>query len=196
MATISIGPGATNRAGGVGFGTYTDIDKNNPSNGSGTLQAVAMYLTSNATGIKIGTFYQHATSNTYYYCRDSAVIAPQTAGAKRIVTTDSGGNALAIKVCMGDYLGMYITAGAIKRDTTGYSSVWYVAGDKCSSGALDSYIEIAGNAFSIEASGATPVVGGGGWTQFKTMMGTNIAVISKAPGIAMGDIESVWGINV
>ncbi len=195
MATIAVGPGATDRAGVVSNASYTYIDLNGPSDGSGDLKAVDCYLVANATGIKFGTFYRHATSNTYYYCRDSAVIAPMAGGAKRTATTDSGGTALAIKVCMGDYLGIFTVLSQIERDATGYSSFMYLNADACNSGDLADYAEAAGDAISIFASGATPAAGGA-WTQMAKACGQSFDLIYSMPGITKDATSKVVGIAV
>ena len=196
MAVITIGPGATDRAGAMTFDGYTDIDFNVPATGSGTLKAIDFWFTSGPTGFKAGTFYRHATSNEYWYCRDSAVIAPVSPGSKVTVTTDSGGTALSINVNLGDYFGMYCVTGQIERDTTGYSGVYFYGGDGCNSGDLAQYAWLSGDAFSAFASGATPAAGGGAWTQFASANGQSFDLIYSMPGIAKDVTSKVQGMTV
>jgi hypothetical protein len=195
MATISIGPGATDRLSSLVVAGYTQIDMNKPATGSGTLTAIDLWFYVNAYGVKVGTFARSTVSNTYFTCRDSVMLAPVTAGSKATRTTDSGGAAIALAVCQGDCIGIHVTSGVIERSIGG-SGIYYLAGDNCGSGDIGAYTLIAGAIPSIFASGATPAAGGGAWTQFSKANGQAFDLIYSMPGIKKDDTAKVIGIAV
>jgi hypothetical protein len=151
MATIDVGPGATNRASSANTAAnYTFIDLNNPANDTGTLDTFEIYAYENMSGVKMGTFYK---DDPYYPNRDYESIGNVTAGSKQTFT---GKNC---DVESGDYLGIGATGGKIERDTSGY--YYYVADDADDFGTSNFQVKsyISGDALSIYATGETAAAG-------------------------------------
>jgi hypothetical protein len=186
MADIDIGSGATNRSGSVSGGGYTDIDLNNPANGTGTLTSVEIWANTDLANCEVGTFY--LDSGTTYVCRSSAVIGAVTAGAKR--TTDVSGTPITVNT--GDYLGIYYTSGKLERDTEGNNGLMYYYGKAITALDSQSYTFLAGDALSIYATGTVTAA----WTNIAKLDGVAIASISKVDGIVVGSIAKVCGVAV
>ena len=79
MAVIDIGPGATDRATATGLAGYTRICMDNPANDTGTLVSCELWMTSNGSNVKFGTFYG---SGTDYTSRDYETIGTAIRGAE------------------------------------------------------------------------------------------------------------------
>jgi hypothetical protein len=151
MATIDVGPGATNRASSVNTAAnYTFIDKNNPANDTGTLDTFEIYAYENMSSVKMGTFYRDVS---YYPNRDYESIGAVSAGSKQTFT---GKNC---DVVSGDYLGIGATGGKIEKDTSGYSSYVIDDADDFGTGNFQVYASADGDALSIYATGATAAAG-------------------------------------
>lgn len=121
MATIDIGPGATERAGNLPANTKAFIMLGNPANASGTLdtfEIFAVYDTMNGT--KLGTFHG---SGTDYTMRDYESIGNVNYGSKQTFT---GKNC---DVESGDFIGWFATYGWLSAATSGGSGVYWYAGD-------------------------------------------------------------------
>ena len=142
MAIIDIGGGATNRAAAQPFGS-TFVDGNNTANATGTLTSCQIWFNTAGSGVKIGTFYGTPPNFT---SRDVETIGNVTAGSAQEFT------GLSIDVQVGDYLGIYWSGGNIEYDTSGYSGVWYKAGDQFGAGS-QAYSALAGDGLSIYAEG-------------------------------------------
>ena len=114
MATIDIGPGATDRASYRTISVLqTIIDLNNPANDTGTLDTFEIFAnTSNMTNVKIGTF---SGSGTSYDDRDYETIGTVTYGSKQTFT---GKNC---DVSSGDYLGFSADGGKIELTGSGFA---------------------------------------------------------------------------
>lgn len=184
MATIDVGPGATDRS-AYQFGGYTFIDLANPANDSGTLTSVEVwaYYTI-ASGMKVGTF---SRSGDIFTPNDYDTIGEVVSGAKRTFT-------VSIAVASGDYLGFWWDDAdhsgpeAIDFDPSGGSGIYYKDGDYFSAGA-QTYTEIVNRIFSIYATGETST------TSIKTLNGTAIADLSKWNGITIGSYKTINGIS-
>jgi hypothetical protein len=150
MATIDVGPGATDRGSYITYGN-TVVDINNPANGTGTLDTFEIFAVSgyDLTNTAIGTF---SGSDTSYDDRDYETIGSVTSGSKQTFT---GKNC---DVSSGDFLGVYHSNGRIERDTSGYSGIYYKVGNKFNTGA-NTYGLYSGDAISIYATGETAAAG-------------------------------------
>jgi hypothetical protein len=104
--TIDVGPEATDRAVSKIWG-YTILSLENPSNTSGTLNKVQFWFHTDASDVKVGTFYG---SSTDYTCRDFEVIGTVSSGSLKTFT------GLDIDVEVGDLIGYYCTAGELDSD--------------------------------------------------------------------------------
>ena len=186
MATIDIGPGATNRAGSVSGAGYTDIDANNPANASGTLTSVEIWANTDLSDCEVGTFY--TSDHVTFTCRDSAVIGAVTAGSKQ--TFDVSGTP--INVQTGDYLGIYYTAGKLERDSTGYDGLYWYYGEAIDATDSASFTYLAGDALSIYATGTVTAA----WSNIAKLDGVAIASVSKIGGTVVGSIAKVCGVAV
>jgi PKD repeat protein len=131
-AAIQIGPGATNRSSSVTSAGYTDLEKNNPANADGTITSLELWFNTNATGVRVGTFFKTGTNT--YQCRDSATLGSVTAGSTRTFTSDSSGNPLSIDVKTGDLIGWYISTGSIEADRSGGNGWYYYHGESIDPG--------------------------------------------------------------
>ena len=148
---IDIGSGATDR-GTTNTGGYTAIDLANPANANGVLTSVEFWFGTDATGVKVGTFYGTAPDFTP---RSVATIGNVTSGSKQTFT------GLSISVQTGDYLGFFSTTGDIDYELTGGSDVYIKLGDQFGAG-LQTYTQNAGDVQSVYATGVdTP-----GWVTF------------------------------
>jgi hypothetical protein len=155
MATIDIGPGATNRASTISLASTarTYVDLNNPANDTGTLTSFEIFINgANALGVKMGTF---SGSEQRWDDRDYESIGTVTYGSAQTFT---GKNC---DVSANDCLGIYVdlsTGSSLERDTDGYNNVCSVTGDKFGGGS-NLYTTVVGDAISIYATGATAAAG-------------------------------------
>jgi hypothetical protein len=148
MAVIDIGSDASNRSSDFGVATFVTL--NNPANDTGVLDTFEVYLASNVSGLKIGTF---SKSGDYFTPRDFEGIGIASSGSKQTFT---GKNC---DVSSGDYLGVYYTEGKIDKDNTGGDGVYYyISGDGF--GGTYIYTLLNGDIMSAYATGTT----GGGAT--------------------------------
>jgi len=155
MTAIDMGSGATDR--GTSDADYTNINKGNPANATGTITSIEIWSNTNLdNGAKIATFF--LVSGTNFSTRDSVTIGAVTSGSKQTFTTDSSSNAIALEVESGDYIGIYFSDGAIEYDNSGCSGVWSTTGDKipCTDQSFTLYSD---DAVSVYATGATVEVG-------------------------------------
>jgi hypothetical protein len=145
--SIDIGRGAVSAAGSWEGQTYAD--KNNPANGTGTLDTWELWCITNATGVEVATFY--VVSGNNLSTRDSESIGSVTSGSKQ---TFSG---LSTDVATGDYAGYYSATGGIAIETSGYLGSWYKTGDyiTCSNTAFSVWADVA---ISIYATGTEPPI--------------------------------------
>lgn len=141
MTVIDIGPGATNR-GSEYPNERTYISLSNPSNGTGILDTMEVWLTNNASVCKVGTFYGSSTS---YTPRDYESLGAIVAGAKRTLT------GLNCSVLSSDYLGGFANSQGFERDTGG--TTYEKVGDQFSAG-TQTY-DSRSDTPSIYATGAT-----------------------------------------
>jgi hypothetical protein len=108
---IDVGPGATALPYAYTTG-YTIICHDNPANAAGTVTEVEVWVYANATGVKIGMFYQSGTPGQWT-CRSHVTLGNVASGAKR---TFSG---LSLPCQVGDCIGLYLAAGTIRYDAGG-----------------------------------------------------------------------------
>jgi hypothetical protein len=123
---------------------YTLIEVSNPCNASGTITKVRMFFSTNATGVKVGTFYG---SGTDYTCRASASIGNVSSGAAVEYT-------VSLAVQSGDFLGIYVASGTIMAATSGGAGNYFKSGDQTAAGQQvysNSYAET--NVLSLYATG-------------------------------------------
>jgi len=152
MAAIVIGYG-TFDGDGVMIAGYTALDLNVPANGTGTITTFQAWFNTNATGVKIGTFYGSGTSWTR---RDYEAIGNVTAGSTQ---TFSG---LSCDVTTSDNIGMYAGTGDLERYQAG-GTTCILSGDQFDAGTKT--YTAGSRIFSIYGTGAT------GITQ-KSLIGT------------------------
>ncbi|MBA7610511.1 hypothetical protein ES703_17719 [subsurface metagenome] len=139
---------------------WTDIDKTNPANASGTLHSIKVRAYTNVTGLIVGTFYR--TNGNILKCRDSALIGDVEAGAERTFTGFS------IAVEAGDYMGSHHTFGTIRADDVDGDGEWSIEGEYIDPGDEATYQFQAGCVVSIYGYGDfTPVEE----TAYDTMVG-------------------------
>ena len=121
MAFIDIGNPAI-VGGGRLYANFTDIDVNNPANGSGTIVSVEIYAQETMYNCEVAIFY--LVSGTSYTTRDHQAIGTVTAGAKRTFTVD-------LDVQTGDLIGLFFTAGELESSTEqGSTKNRYLSGDR------------------------------------------------------------------
>ncbi len=151
VTNIDVGSAATDRN-VTSVAGYTQIDLANPALASGKITSVEVWANTTLAGFRVGTFY--LVSGTTYRCRDSAIIGTVTAGSKQTITQDSSGNALAITVVAGDFIGCYYTGGTLETSNSGGSGRAYTIGEKIDPGdqATDYYTD-AGYSISLYATG-------------------------------------------
>ncbi len=148
MAAIDIGSEATSRVSLVRGGTF--ITFNNPSNGTGTIDTVQLYVGINSiTNCKAGTF---SGSGTSWDDRDYATLGTVLSGS---IQTFTG---LSINVITNDVIGTFFDGpGYLYCDFTGDTGIGkYGAGDAFGTGAqtYDTYTAI----LSLYGTGVTSVV--------------------------------------
>jgi hypothetical protein len=180
MTAIDVGSDASNRDTYVG-NLYTEIVIDNPANATGKITSVEIWFNTNATGVKVGTFYGSGLS---YTNRSYATLGNVTSGSKQTFT------GLSIDVTTGDFIGFYAATGYLEASGSGYSGVWYVSGDKFGGGAI-TYTLSANQTLSLYGIGATV-----GWANITKVNGILSASISKVDGIEVASISKVNGIAV
>ena len=147
MAEITIGAEAIDR-GSHNAATYTSVSTGYPANASGNITAIEVWLNTNATAFKVGTFYGSTTSLTR---RDSAVIGAVTAGSKQKFT------GLNIDVKKGDFIGCY--GGDIDAIGSYNLGMSYSFGDKFTG--TNAFTYSSSGAISLYGTGTTVSAGGG-----------------------------------
>jgi len=147
MASIDIGAAAIDRS-STGPSGYTNIYPDNPANDTGAITSVEIWANSQLSNCEVATFYLVSGNN--YSTRDYETIGTVTAGSKQ---TFSGLN---MAVQTGDYIGMYFSAGAIERDSSGGAGRYYINGDyiPCTN---TTFGYAAGYIASLYGTGETPV---------------------------------------
>ncbi len=165
---IDVGPGAINRPNSYGSGN-TMIAKGNPANDTGALDTFEVWASGpSMTGTnKVGTFYG---SGTTYTNRDGETIGTVVYGAKRTFT------GLSIAVAIGDFAGIYYSAGSIEYDGSSGVGVYIKSGDQFGTGE-QTYSSIGTTDISIYGSGAT-LIAPTGITQPAINIGSTTARIN------------------
>jgi len=167
MATIDMGSAAINRA--DDSTTATRVDKNNPANASGKITQVQLYANVTMTNVEVATFY--VVSGNNLSTRDTQAIANVVAGATRTFDVD-------LDVQVGDYLGVYYSAGELDRDNSG-DGQWKLLGDyiPCTDTTFDF---IADRTFSIYGTGVYVKVIAGEFTAIGSISSIKTAFQSLA----------------
>lgn len=114
---IDIGMPAINR--GSSFSVFTIINSGNPANAAGTITSVEIWALVTLQNCEVATFYG---SGTTYSTRDNEAIGTVTSGSKQTFEVN-------LDVEIGDFIGIYYTAGNIERDTSGFDGCWSKSGD-------------------------------------------------------------------
>lgn len=125
------------RAGAGGSTGYTYINLDNPATGRGVIQAIGLYISSNVTGLKVGTFYGSSTS---YTNRNAITLGNVSSGYQVIQIPDMAFES-------GDYIGLYFATGAVTYASASNGGVYYVLGDKFGAG-TQTYTLLSGYMFS------------------------------------------------
>lgn len=146
--SIDIGSGATDRTSTIASG-YTLLDKNNPANADGKITMFEFWFNTNASGVKVGTFY-HETENILY-SRDFEIIGNVASGS---VQSFLG---LDCDVKTDDHAALYYSGGSLERDTTGGLGFFYLSGDFFD-GLEHGFITGAGAFLSIYGTGSESIV--------------------------------------
>jgi hypothetical protein len=145
MPAITVGAGAIDRGYEESAG-YTFLCKDGPANVSGIISTVNIFVASeDMVGAKVGIFY--LVSDTTYKCRSAVTIGNLPADTK---STSTGQN---LAVVAGDLIGIYFSAGKIKRDTDVGTGSFYTSGDKVTVDNESAYSSETG-AISLDGSGA------------------------------------------
>ena len=142
---IDVGSAAINRS------TYnnegTSVDRNNPSNETGTITSIEIYANSAMSNVEVATFF--VVSGNNLSTRDSEAIGSVAAGYTTHIVN--------LNVTSGDYIGIYFSAGSLDRDTTG-GGFWKNAGDQIPCTNVAFTLTAAGT-LSLYGTGATAAVG-------------------------------------
>ncbi|MBA7588436.1 hypothetical protein ES708_30494 [subsurface metagenome] len=141
---IDIGCPAIDRSASITSG-YTEVDKNNPANISGTVNKVEIFaVTGNdMANVEVGIFYEESANRLT--TRDSAFIGTVIGGS--VQTFDVN-----LTVVAGDYIGVYFTGGRLEYDPSGPVGDWRKANDHipCTNVAFDFY---SGRCMSLHGIG-------------------------------------------
>ena len=138
---IDIGMPAINR--GSSFGVFTIINSGNPANTAGTITNVEIWALGNLSNCEVATFYG---SGTTYSTRDYETIGTVTSGSKQTFGVD-------LDVEIGDFIGIYYTAGNVERDTSGFEGCWSKSGDLIPCANETGWNIISGDAISLYGTG-------------------------------------------
>jgi hypothetical protein len=143
---IDIGCPAIDRA-TAGNPGYTYINVNNPANESGKITSVEIWANVAMTGCEVAIFYNVEATN--FSTRATAVIGNVAVGYNQFNVN--------LDVEVGDYIGIYYSAGKLDVDTTG-DGFWYKSGDN---------IPCADTTFTLTANRTLSLFGAGatvGWS--------------------------------
>ena len=175
MAVVDIGSAVINRdITAVSGKTY--VNKENPANVTGKINSIQIWTNLSLVNVKVATFFVVAGNNLT--ARDSVTLATVT-GKPETITTDSGGDPIALTVHSGDYIGIYYTSGAIERDEVGYGGMWFTSDDQTS--CVDKVFGlIAGDAISLYATGVSP--------ELPTVSTSAVTSISTTTAVGNGNI--------
>lgn len=143
--TIVIGDEAEDRISNWGQ-NQSILNLGVPADGTGTIDTVEIFASTNMSGCKVGTLY--LVSGSTFHCRDSVVIGDVATGSKQEFT------GLSISVTEGDYIGSHWTGGALEKSTSGYTGTRSKSGDYLNPDdeASFSYLQ-TGDAISVHGIG-------------------------------------------
>lgn len=178
MSSIDVGSPAIFRPGFRAFSTDTFLEKANPSNGTGSLDTVEIYLEADGTDCKIGTFYGSGTSWT---SRDYTTIGSVPSGSTQ---TFSG---LDIAVETGDLIGVYLATGQLVR-ASGGTGYYIIEGDQFGTG-TQTYTSYGTYSSSLYGTGETAPT-----SSIAAIAGVTLANIASVAGVAKASIAAVGGV--
>ncbi len=127
---------------------YTNVDKNNPANATGTLHTVKVYPVAPITALRVGTFY--TTNSNTLKCRDSELLGDVAPNAESTFT------GLSIAVVTGDYIGCYFAYGFISAQLAGFPGLWIYHGESIDPGDEAEYDFFPGPCLSLYGIGEGP----------------------------------------
>ena len=93
---------------------------NTPASAAGKITSVEIWASISLENCKVAIFFNPFLDR--YTTRSQATIGPVTAGSKQVFEVD-----LAVQV--GDYIGLYWSAGKMEATSTGEAGIWYKTGD-------------------------------------------------------------------
>lgn len=141
---IDVGAPAINRGGNRSIASYTMLDRSNLANADGTLDTVQLWMDSNCTGVKVGTFF--SAGGTSWTCRDVHVLGDVAGDSLQTFTGITN-----FDVVTGDAIGIHGSAGVIERDTTADGASY--TGDSCVIGNTSSYNHYSNLEISLYGTG-------------------------------------------
>lgn len=175
---IDIGAGAA--AYNWPVGTYTWLDQTNPANADGVIDQFEVYVQTNASGAKIGTFYGSGTSWTV---RDFEAVGSISTGSKQTFT------GLSCNANANDIIGFYASSGNLYSNTTGGSGILYASGDNFSGGAA-SYTADANYKLALYGTGYQfPLE-----RLIKTINSLAVSSVKTINGLAIASIKTMIGL--
>jgi len=142
---IDIGALAIDRSSWSTIADRTYVSKTNPANANGTIDTVKIWASLELANCIVGTFF--TTNGDTLKCRDSVAIGNVVAGSEQTF----GGLSIAVEV--GDYIGLYATAGRIERDSTGGDGAWFADGQNIDPNDETTYTLLADYAISLYGIG-------------------------------------------
>lgn len=180
-ATITAGPGALERANAANPG-YTWICVANPANASGTMTTFRLRVKTAMTGVVVGTFYG---SGTYYQSRDHSVIGNISATG---LQTFSG---LDVDVVVGDYVGIYWSAGNLAFAVGAGTNAYFWTGNAFGAG-VKSFATHTG-IFGIDAAGDVTVLclGPGAFDRSSAITNGLTIIPLDNPAVMSGTVNEV-----
>ena len=143
MAAIDIGDVAINRA--AELTVCTVVNKGNPANLAGKITSVEIWAASQLSNCEVAIFF--VVSGNNLSTRSNVTLGTVAAGSKQTFAVN-------LDVQIGDYIGIYFSAGALETASEG-SGIWHVDTlDKipCTNQLFDSYANFA---ISLYGTGAT-----------------------------------------
>lgn len=118
---------------------YTILLMDNPANEAGIITNIKIYARTELSDVKVGTFY---FSSPNFVPRSYAVLGTVAAGSEEEFT------GLEIACEIGDFIGIYYSAGGIEWDGTGFDGVRWKLGDQFGAPA-NGYTLFGGDTLSV-----------------------------------------------
>lgn len=164
---------------------YTYIDIANPANRTGKITSVELWFLTNATGVKVGSFYGTSPNITM---RDYTSIGNVVAGSKQTFTVD-------IDVEAGDFIGVYFPSGQMAYQPYGGTLVLYMEGD-CFDGVSHSYGDLGSYKFSMHGSGFAEIITSEGSIIKEGSYSLKIIVpVADVTGVLTRTLSPTWNLS-